>query len=63
MGSVQMHIADMVTSVMPELKLIHMQDSDLDHFMLEEFRHDFHLALLRVLAALSFPSSLWKTGS
>lgn len=55
-GSVQMHIPDTMTSVMPELKSIHMPESSLDQFMPEEFRQDFHLALTRSLAALSFPS-------
>lgn len=45
-GSAQMHVADKITSVMPELKSIHILDSNLGHLMPQEFRHDFNLALI-----------------
>lgn len=41
-----MCIAEIVTSVMTEMKSIHMLDSDLNHFTPEEFRHDFHFGIL-----------------
>lgn len=43
-GSARIHAADKMTSVMPEMKLIHILDSDLDHLMPEEFQLDFNLA-------------------
>lgn len=38
--TLQSDAQDMVTRVMPGLKVIHMLDSDLDHFVPEEFQHE-----------------------
>lgn len=44
MGSARIHAADKMTSVMPEMKSIHILDSNLDRLMPEEFQLDFNLA-------------------
>lgn len=55
MGPIQMHIADTMTSVLPELKSIHMLDSDLERFMPEEFKHDFLLGSTQIFGFSVLP--------
>lgn len=55
MGLVKTQKADTVTRVMPELKSSPTLDSDLDHFIREEFKHGFTWLQIERSGFLVFP--------